>query len=407
MLQYINSIDIRYTCHLIYQTFKIPIRFLDKDKNIVYECSSKNMFSPFLASKEVQLNELFNDNIPQNFPIIKSNEYYENFIIIHTRSKGCKDGTFIVGPSICSELLPTQIGGIINDSNLIINKEEVRNYYDSLPIIKNLTLIHISVLLYYLIYKKKLDVTTVQQKNNLLENTDYDLYVSMRQGDSFIHHDFATEKKFFKWIENGDKKEMLKHYCALDQSTFGILSLTSEVRNRKYFSISMITLACRYAIEGGLPSEIAYALSDLYIQNLDKLNNLKDINRLLEEVLCAYADCVNEYRTKKYSQTILACQNYITRNLYQEISLKDLADHIHMHPNYLSTLFKKEVGISLSIYIQQEKIEEAKRLLALTALSLTDIYNLLNFADQSYFTRVFKKNTGYTPKLFRQKHSIL
>ncbi|MFP3414830.1 AraC family transcriptional regulator [Bacillus sp. SIMBA_074] len=407
MLQYINSIDIRYTCHLIYQTFKIPIRFLDKDKNIVYECSSKNMFSPFLASKEVQLNELFNDNIPQNFPIIKSNEYYENFIIIHTRSKGCKDGTFIVGPSTGSELLPTQIGGIINDSNLIINKEEVRNYYDSLPIIKNLTLIHISVLLYYLIYKKKLDVTTVQQKNNLFENTDYDLYVSMRQENSFIHHDFATEKKFFKWIENGDKKEMLKHYCALDQSTFGILSLTSEVRNRKYFSISMITLACRYAIEGGLPSKIAYALSDLYIQSLDKLNNLKDINRLLEEVLCAYADYVNEYRTKKYSQTILACQNYITRNLYQEISLKDLADHIHMHPNYLSTLFKKEVGVSLSIYIQQEKIEEAKRLLALTALSLTDIYSLLNFADQSYFTRVFKKNTGYTPKLFRQKHSIL
>ncbi|SCB71501.1 helix-turn-helix domain-containing protein [Bacillus mycoides] len=407
MLQYINSIDIRYTCHLIYQTFKIPIRFLDKDKNIVYECSSKNMFSPFLASKEVQLNELLNDNIPQNFPIIKSNEYYENFIIIHTRSKGCKDGTFIVGPSTCSELLPTQIGGIINDSNLIINKEEVRNYYDSLPIIKNLTLIHISVLLYYLIYKKKLDVTTVQQKNNLFENTDYDLYVSMRQENSFIHHDFATEKKFFKWIGNGDKKEMLKHYCALDQSTFGILSLTSEVRNRKYFSISMITLACRYAIEGGLPSEIAYALSDLYIQSLDKLNNLKDINRLLEEVLCAYADYVNEYRTKKYSQTILACQNYITRNLYQEISLKDLADHIHMHPNYLSTLFKKEVGISLSIYIQQEKIEEAKRLLALTAHSLTDIYSLLNFADQSYFTRVFKKNTGYTPKLFRQKHSIL
>ncbi|MGH0516726.1 AraC family transcriptional regulator [Bacillus cereus] len=407
MLQYINSIDIRYTCHLIYQTFKIPIRFLDKDKNIVYECSSKNMFSPFLVSKEVQLNELFNDNIPQNFPIIISNEYYENFIIIHTRSKGCNDGTFIVGPSICSELLPTQIGGIINDSNLIINKEEVGKYYDSLPIIKNLTLIHVSVLLYYLIYKKKLDVTTVQQKNNLFENTDHDLYVSMRQGNSFIHHDFATEKKFFKCIENGDKKEMLKHACAIDQSTFGILSLTSEVRNRKYFSISMITLACRYAIEGGLPSEIAYSLSDLYIQSLDKLNNLKDINRLLEEVLCAYADYVNEYRTKKYSQTILACQNYITRNLYQEISLKDLADHIHMHPNYLSTLFKKEVGVSLSIYIQQEKIEEAKRLLALTALSLTDIYSLLNFADQSYFTRVFKKHTGYTPKLFRQKHSIL
>lgn len=407
MLQHINSIDIKYTCHLIFQTFKAPICFLDKDKHILYEFTSKDMFNPFYTSKEEQLNELFNGTILQNFPTIKSNEYLENFIVIHVESKDYINGSFIIGPSIFSGPIPAQIERITNDSRLMINKEEVRNYYNSLPIIKASALIHISILLYYLIYNKKLDVTTVQQKNNLFENMNNDLNTLIGRQNSVIHHDYATEKKFFKYIENGNKKEMLKYYYSVDPTTLGVLSLTSEVRNKKNLAISLITLACRSAMEGGLPSEIAYSLSVLYIQSLEKLDNLKDVNRLIEEVLCTFTDRVKEWKVKKYSPTILACQNYIARNLYQDISLKDLADAIHMHPNYLSTLFKKEVCISLSKYIQQEKIEEAKRLLSLTTHSLTDICILLNFTDQSYFTKIFKEFTGETPKLFRQKHTIL
>nr|WP_237446585.1 helix-turn-helix transcriptional regulator [Shimazuella alba] len=75
-----------------------------------------------------------------------------------------------------------------------------------------------------------------------------------------------------------------------------------------------------------------------------------------------------------------------------------------LNPIYLCQLFKNEVGISLREYIQQQKIEEAKRLLISTSYSLTDICTYLHFTDQSYFTKVFKKFVGITPKQYRNTY---
>lgn len=65
-----------------------------------------------------------------------------------------------------------------------------------------------------------------------------------------------------------------------------------------------------------------------------------------------------------------------------------------MNPSYLSTLFKKEVGMSISEYVQSAKVNEAKNLLSYTSYSMSDIASLLNFYDQSHFIRVFKNIQG-------------
>ena len=74
-----------------------------------------------------------------------------------------------------------------------------------------------------------------------------------------------------------------------------------------------------------------------------------------------------------------------------------------MNPSYLSTLFKKEVGMSISEYVQSAKVNEAKNLLSYTSHSMSDISSLLNFYDQSHFIRVFKKYTGVTSKQFKNE----
>jgi AraC-like DNA-binding protein len=73
----------------------------------------------------------------------------------------------------------------------------------------------------------------------------------------------------------------------------------------------------------------------------------------------------------------------------------------------LSFLFKKEVGITVSEYIQQTKIDEVKKLLAYSKTPISEICSLLNFNDQSYFTKVFKKVVGITPKQYRERYHLL
>jgi YesN/AraC family two-component response regulator len=65
-----------------------------------------------------------------------------------------------------------------------------------------------------------------------------------------------------------------------------------------------------------------------------------------------------------------------------------------MNPSYLSTLFKKEVGMSISEYVQSVKVNEAKNLLSYTSYSMSNIASLLNFYDQRHFIRVFKNIQG-------------
>ena len=79
---------------------------------------------------------------------------------------------------------------------------------------------------------------------------------------------------------------------------------------------------------------------------------------------------------------------------------------INLSPQYISSLFKKEVGVSLSEYILKCKIDEAKYLLTHTNYSILEISTLLCFHDQSYFTKTFKRFTGITPKKYASKSSI-
>ena len=63
--------------------------------------------------------------------------------------------------------------------------------------------------------------------------------------------------------------------------------------------------------------------------------------------------------------------------------------------------------MTISEFIMQEKIEEAKRLLILSNHTILEISSLLHFTDQSYFTKTFKKVTGVTPKVYRNRYKLL
>jgi AraC-like DNA-binding protein len=116
--------------------------------------------------------------------------------------------------------------------------------------------------------------------------------------------------------------------------------------------------------------------------------------------LCDFAEKVNKIKEFKFPKAIYLCQNYISKHLYENITLSEVAEALGLSKKYLSSLFSKTLNITLTQYIQMQKIEEAKFLLASTNYSILTICELLKFHDQSHFTKVFKKFAGITPKKF-------
>ncbi len=107
----------------------------------------------------------------------------------------------------------------------------------------------------------------------------------------------------------------------------------------------------------------------------------------------------------KNIETIKRSIRFITENYAYRITLSDVASEAHLNPSYFSSLFKQSTGISFKEYLNLVRIEESKRLLAITEFSIIDIAIGIGFEDQSYFSKVFKKYTGLTPKQFRYTSS--
>ena len=102
-----------------------------------------------------------------------------------------------------------------------------------------------------------------------------------------------------------------------------------------------------------------------------------------------------------YSRPVVQCIDYIYCHLNETISLQELAKETGLHPGYLSTLFHREMGLTLTEYIRKQRIETAKNMLLDSEYSYAEIAALLAFSSQSHFTRVFREETGYTPKAYQ------
>ena len=93
--------------------------------------------------------------------------------------------------------------------------------------------------------------------------------------------------------------------------------------------------------------------------------------------------------------------------LARELSLEEIARHVYFSRSYLSSLFKNETGSSLFAYINRVRVEKSKVLLLDESISLLDVAALCGFEDQSYFTKVFKKLVGVSPKRYRSSRGQL
>ncbi len=404
----INSLeDIEYICKVMFNSFKIPVYYFDKNENLLYEASSNLLNNPVYPLNKDDIIQLFSETKQHLFPVHMDSIYLEKFFSINIYLKDQFNGSIIVGPVINFKMTEGTINGIYKDLYLKVRKEEMVHYYDQLQIMSNFEFFNVSMLLYFMIYDKKLELVDILQKNEQIEKQRVDkehaaIHITEQRQHNKVHMDISIEKKVFDYVRMGRKKELRETlHAILKQGKIATLAKTSYLRSQKNLGIGVITLATRAAVEGGLFQEIAYNLSDFYIQKLEDLNESKAVSQLTESALLEFAERVENSKKHKYSKPINICLNYIFNHIYEDISLSQLAELTSMNSNYLSGLFKKELGITLRHYILQTKIDEAKNLLTYTKHSFTEISILLNFHDQSHFIKVFKKFAGVTPKQYR------
>lgn len=218
------------------------------------------------------------------------------------------------------------------------------------------------------------------------------------------HLPYEREMEFYQSIKMGNAKEAKRLFKPLGGENFGRLS-EDELRNLKYHLIITIAFITRYCIEGGMEMETAYNLSDIYIMRVDKCTKADEIHAIHRELVEEYVRRMHAIvKNGLFSKQILVCLDYIYDHLHYKITLNDLAKETGLSAPYLSKLFHKEVGITISQYIIKKRIEAAENLLKYSDYSCIEISNYLCFSTESYFIQTFKSYTKMTPKEYRKMH---
>lgn len=228
--------------------------------------------------------------------------------------------------------------------------------------------------------------------------------VLLNREQSISHLAYEQENAFFKSIQDGDVTEMRRLYKPFEIDSMGRLS-EDPLRNLKYHLIITIALITRACIEGGMEMEEAYNLSDIYIRSIDRCCEQDEVRMLHLEVVEDYAQRMHLLKKQnRYPRAVTICIDYIYDNLHTKLTLPELAKAAGLSAGYLSKLFRREVGMNVSEYILKKRIEAAENMLRFSELSCLAIADYLCFSSESHFIQVFRRQTGYTPKRYREQY---
>ena len=115
-----------------------------------------------------------------------------------------------------------------------------------------------------------------------------------------------------------------------------------------------------------------------------------------------YQENVSQEPEEQDERIINSITRFMQEHLAEEMSLSVLAEEFHMNPQYISQLFKNEIGVGFLAYLTSIRMEKAKKLLLSTSLSIGEVAEQSGYGDYRVFTKVFKKSEGITPSQYRR-----
>lgn len=178
---------------------------------------------------------------------------------------------------------------------------------------------------------------------------------------------------------------------------------TDSLRDRKNYMIILKTLLRKAAEYGGVHPMHLHRLSSHYADLIENTRTIKQSFSLQEDMIRDFCKLVKRHSLSKYSYYVGQTITMVQYDLSADLKLKTIAEKLNVNSSYLSTLFHKEVGCTLTDYINKQRIERSIHLLQLTAKPVQEISSECGFQDVNYFIKLFKKQTGFTPNRYRMQ----
>lgn len=215
-----------------------------------------------------------------------------------------------------------------------------------------------------------------------------------------LENRYADEEKLMRAVSAGQADQAAIVYSRftsrrMEQRT------TPPLRDMKNYFIVFNTLLRKATEYGHVHPLYIDQLSSEFAKQIESAASVEALSSLGPKMIRHYCKIVQDFSRKGHSHLISKLLILVEADLTADLSLSALARQLNVNSSYLSALFKKEVGSTLTEYVSRRRVNHAMFLLEATSLQIQTIAQQCGIPDVNYFTRTFKKYAGITPKEYR------
>ena len=225
-----------------------------------------------------------------------------------------------------------------------------------------------------------------------------DAMVSMRE----MEERYAFENKIIRSVELGLTGESAKLASAFNSKLFDVRT-SDPIRNAKNYCIIMNTLLRKAAERGGVHPIYLDRMSSSFAVKIEECELPQDCTNLMSQMYRDYTRLVKKHSFRSYSPVVRRVILAVESDLSRELSTATLSDSQGISAGYLSAVFKRETGVTLTEFIRMRRMEYAQYLLDSTSLQIQTVALHCGILDLQYFSKLFKRHTGMTPSEYRQR----
>lgn len=336
------------------------------------------------------------NNIEENYIYYFKNCLDLNLVIMKVPNND-KIELLVFGPFLTEEFSTIFCDRIQSRNKIPISTmQALKSYYSTINVINELTVQRtFQTVASYLFDNFN---SENQKVINLNQNVDSktmpisSLVYSMK----VLEERYEIENNLLDAVSKGDTTLALKVLSKFPTS-FMSQRFENPLRTLKNTLILLSALYRKAAEIGNVHPVYIDQLSTEFSIHIERSNNMNELNSFALTMTRKYCQLVKIHSLSLYSKNIRKAINFINLNLNSPLSLTLLADNLKISPSYLSSQFKKETNNTLTSYIHQARIKEAKHLLDTENISINDVSVRVGIYDYNYFSRLFKSQTGMSP----------
>lgn len=315
-----------------------------------------------------------------------------------------------IGPYLLEEITKADICHLMD--TLQIPSElfpELQEYYNALPYIAEKHFFHPLLLRLYgtvceiadprTLY---IDLKDLETQTEFMRQHEYQVSDDPVLSMHFLEKRYSIEDMILDAVSHGNVTKALSAFDSLNSIRIPPRS-ADALRNIKNLTITFNTLLRRTAYTSGVHPFYIDAVSSNYARLIEQAHNMDEVSAISSFMIRSYCDLVEKRSMTSYSEPIRHILVTIDASLAADLSLKRFAGELFLNTSYLSALFKKEIGMTLTDYVNKSRIAYAKKLLRSTTLSIQDIATRAGISDIHYFTRLFRRETNMSPREWRNQ----